>query len=662
MLMVCRALSVRRHSLWFALVFLAAWNGTAGAPTAFSQPKSAATPVDGEWPAYAGDLKATKYSPLDQINPSNVGRLQIAWRQSAIPAAARGSLTDVTVPSSYQHTPLMVDGRLFVQTALGNLAALNPTNGEVIWAESVPERGGGAARGVAYWRDGDDTRIVLLQGEHLVEVNALNGERIAAFGVDGRVNLTTSYDQRVEGFRWSGPPIVVRDVIIVAGVPRPATDYLNENQRAVKEAPAGDIRGFSVRTGEHLWTFHVVPKRGERGHETWLNDSADYSGNSGAWSWMSADEELGYAYVPLEDATGDFYGGLRQGDNLYANSLVCLDAATGRLVWHYQAIHHGLWDYDLPAPPLLADVTIDGRVRKLAVQLSKQAFVYVLDRVTGEPIWPIEEQPAPKGDTPGERYSPTQPVPTRPPALDQQGMTVDDLIDFTPALREEAVRILSAYKYGPIYTPASPTQPVVVMPGTVGGSNWNGGAVDPETGVLYVPTIRLPVIAEFVPSKNPDSNLPYVRKASDLATNLLMPNGLPIVKPPYGSLVAVDLTKGEILWRTPNGNGPIDHPALAGLDVGPLGTLGRPSPLATKTLLFLGEGMGLGAARIPEGGGGKTFRAYDKATGEVLWAMDLPGGTSGAPMTYLADGKQYVVVAVGWQGMPAELIALALPE
>ena len=617
--------------------------------------------VSGEWPAYAGDLRATKYSPLDQINRSNVGSLRIAWRQSPVPAALRKGLGDVSVPSSYQHTPLMVDGRLFMQTTLGSVAALDPTTGDVLWAQAPPERGGGAARGLAYWKDRDDARVVMLQGSYLIALDSRTGKPITTFGDGGRVNLDTGYERAIEGFRWGGPPMVVRDVIVIGGVPRPATDYLNENQRAVKEAPPGDIRGFSVRTGEQLWTFHVVPRRGEPGYETWLDESADYSGNSGAWSWMSADEDLGYVYVPLEDATGDFFGGLRRGDNLYSNSLVCLEVATGKLVWHFQAIHHGLWDYDLPAPPILADVRVDGRVRKMAVQLSKQAFAYVLDRQTGEPIWPIEERPVPQGDTPGEQYSPTQPMPTKPPPLDQQGMTVDDLIDFTPALRQEAIAILSRYRYGPMFTPASPNQPIVVMPGTVGGSNWNNGSLDPETGILYVPTIRLPVTAEFVRSKNPESNLPYVRKASDLATDLLLPNGLPIIKPPYGSVVAVDLAKGEILWRRPNGNGPIDHPALAGLHVPPLGTLGRPSPLTTKTLLFLGEGMGLGAARIPANGGGKMFRAYDKKTGDVVWEMELPGGTSGAPMTYLAQGKQYIVVAVGWQGAPAELVALALP-
>jgi quinoprotein glucose dehydrogenase len=622
----------------------------------------AADIIRGEWRSYAGDIRATKYSPLDQINRANVKNLRIAWRQSAIPTEVRGGRTDVQVPSNYEHTPLMAGGLLYMSTALGSVAALDPASGKVVWSEqrapSTPA--GGASRGVAYWTDGQDARVISVSGRFLVALNAKTGSAYQGFGDAGRVDLAASYDRPVQGFRWSGPPLVIRDVIVISGVPAPATDYLNENVRAVKEAPPGDVRAFDVRTGKLLWTFHAVPRRGEGAYETWGNNSADFSGNSGSWSWMSADEDLGYVYIPTEDATGDFFGGHRPGNNLYADSLLCLDAKTGRRVWHFQAIHHPLWDHDLPSAPILTDVTVNGRKRKLAVQLSKQAFAYVLDRETGQPIWPIEERPVPQGDTPGEAYSPTQPIPTKPPAFDQQGMTMNDLIDFTPELRAEAIQVMSKYRYGPLFTPASPSQGIVMMPGTVGGSNWNGAAVDPETGVVFIPTIKLPTIVEIVKPKNPEANLPYVRKGSGLDTNLELPNGLPIVKPPYGSIVAIDLKKGDILWRVPNGNGPRDHPALKGLNLPPLGTLGRVSPLVTKTLLFAGEGMGRGAARIPAYGGGKMFRAYDKRTGKVIFEMELPGGTTGAPMTYLANGKQYIVVAIGWEGMPAELIALSL--
>jgi len=632
----------------------------AGVQTTFLASTLRAAEQD-EWRYYAGDAGATKYSPLDQIDAGNVGRLEIAWRQSAVPRELRDDPTsDVNVPANYEHTPLMADGLLYMSTGYGTVAALDPTTGRVVWAEQREDRASDS-RGLAYWRDGDDARVLEVAGRYLIALDAKTGESIADFGTDGRVDLAASYERPVQGFRWRGPPLVVRDVVVIAGVPAPATDYLNENQRAVREAPPGDVRGYDVRTGALLWTFHVVPRRGEFGYDTWRDGAADYSGNSGAWSWFSADEELGYVYLPLEDATGDFYGGQRQGDNLFADSIVCLDARTGERVWHFQTQHHGLWDYDLPTAPILGDVTVNGERRRIVAQLSKQAYVYVLDRETGEPIWPIVERPVPQGDTPGERYSPTQPVPTKPPAIEQQGMSEDDLIDFTPELRAEALEILGRYNHGPLFTPATPERATILVPGTVGGANWTGGGFDPETGMLYVPTLRLPTIVELVRSQNPESNLPFVRKGSGLDTNLELPNGLPITKPPYGSVVAIDLNAGEIAWRVPNGDGPRDHPALRGLDLPPLGTPGHPSPLVTRTLLFVGEGMGIGAPRIPQYGGGRMFRAYDKRTGAVVWETALDGGTTGAPMTYMADGRQYLVVAVGWRGMPAELVAFRLP-
>jgi quinoprotein glucose dehydrogenase len=622
----------------------------------------------GEWRAYGGDPGARKYSPLDQINRNNVKSLRIAWRQSAVPAEMREGRPNVNVPSNYEHTPLMVGGLLYVSTGIGVVAALEPTTGKVVWAEEVSGDGargggpgGGANRSLAFWSDGKDARVLSISGGYLTALNAKSGRRYADFGQGGRIDLTKAYERPVQGFRWNSPPAIVKDVIVVGGVPAPATDIINENMKAVKESPPGDFRGYDVRTGKLLWTFHVVPRPGEFGYDTWLNNSADYSGNSGTWSWFSADEELGYLYLATEEATGDFFGGFRPGNDLFAESLVCLDAKTGKRIWHFQAVHHGIWDYDFPTAPVLLDVTVNGRRIKAVAAVSKQAFVYAFDRVTGTPLWPIEERPVPQGTTPGEHYSPTQPFPTRPPAVDMQGLTLDDLIDFTPALRQEAVKVVSQYRYGPLFTPASPDKPTVQNPGTAGGPNWNGSAADPETGILYVPTVRNPTVVEIVKSKNPESTLPFVRKGSGLDTNLQLPNGLPAVKPPYGSLVAIDMNKGEILWKVPNGNGPRDHPALKSLNLPPLGTLGRASALVTKTLLFIGEGMGLGAARIPAWGGGKMFRAYDKKTGQVIWETELPGGTTGAPMTYMANGKQYIVVAVGWEKTPAELVALALP-
>jgi glucose dehydrogenase len=623
----------------------------------------------GEWPAYGADKASTKYSPLDQINKDNVKNLRIVWRQSATPLEVRKQGTSGPVPVNYPHTPLMVGGLLYMSTGLGTVAALDPTTGKVVWFDA-PAQGEPSSpnRGLAYWSDAKDQRVVTVVGQYLVALNAKTGKRYSGFGNDGRVDLARGHRRSTEGFRWNSPPLVVRDVIVVGGLPGGAIDIVNDQQPARMEAPPGDVRGYDVRTGKLLWTFHTVPAIGEVGYESWLKESASYSGNTGVWGNVSADEELGYVYLPIDTPTGDYYGGARPGSNLFAESLVCLDAKTGKRIWHFQAVHHGLWDYDFTAAPVLVDVTVDGRRIKAVAEVSKQAFAYVLDRVTGRPVWPIVERPVPAGNTPGEWYSPTQPFPTKPPAYDQQGITIDDLIDFTPELRQQAVTILSQYRYGPLFTPPSPgsdsadgTKGTVLMPGTAGGSNWNGAGVDPETGILYVPTVKLPVIVELVKSKNAQSNLPLVRRTASLAGNFEMAEGLPILKPPYGSLVAIDLNRGEILWRAVNGNGPRDHPALKPLNLPPLGQPGRAATLVTKTLVFLGEGGRRGVARVPVWGGGKMFRAFDKRTGAVIWETELPGGTTGAPMTYMINNKQYIVVAVSWENVPAELVALALP-
>jgi quinoprotein glucose dehydrogenase len=624
----------------------------------------------GEWPVYGADKASTKYSPLDQINKDNVRNLRIVWRQPATPLELRKQGPQAPGPVNYVHTPLMVGGLLYMATGFGTVAALNPATGQVVWFDP-PSEGEFSApnRGLAYWAGGNDQRVIALVGRYLVAVNAKTGKRYGDFGEGGRVDLGKGYRRPADGFRWNSPPLVVRDVIVVGGVPGGAIDIVNDEQPARQEAPPGDVRGYDVRTGKLLWTFHTVPALGEFGYDTWLKESASYSGNTGIWGSISADEELGYVYLPVETPTGDYFGGSRPGNNLFAESILCLDAKTGRRVWHFQAVHHGLWDYDFTAPPVLLDITVDGRRIKAVAQVSKQAFAYVFDRVTGQPVWPIVERPVPAGDAPGEWYSPTQPIPTRPPAYDQQGMTIDDLIDFTPELRQRAIKVLSQYRYGPLFTPPSPgsdapggTRGTVLMPGTVGGSNWNGAGADPETGMLYVPTVKLPVIIELVKSKNPQSNLPLVRRTASLAgSNLELAEGLPIVKPPYGSLVAIDLNKGEISWRAVNGNGPRDHPELKPLNLPPLGQPGRAATLVTKSLVFLGEGGRRSVARIPSWGGGKMFRAFDKQTGQIVWETELPGGTTGAPMTYMANGRQFIVVAVSWENTPSELVALALP-
>ena len=649
-------------SVPFILIGLAVWTLTGGAADA-----------DRDWPAYAGDKGSTKYSPLEQINKDTIKNLRVAWTRSGLPEELRPTFPDAQAAANYQHTPLVVGGVMYMSSAVGAVVALDPTTGKTLWYDSLPLRPdgqgparGGATRSLAYWTDGRDARIVTNVGANLVAINAKTGKRYADFGDNGQVDLTKGFERPITGWRWSSGPLVVKDVVVVAGVPSPATDILNERARAPKEMPPDDVRGYDVRTGKLLWTFHVVPRKGEAGNDTWLDDSWTYSGNSGAWSLLSADEDLGYVYLPFEEATGDYYGGTRPGNNLYAESIVCLDARTGKRVWHFQTIHHGLWDYDLPAAPVLGDITLNGRRIKAVAQVSKQAFVYVFDRVTGQPVWPIEEKPVPKGDVPGEWYSPTQPIPSKPPAFDQQGVSDHDLIDFTSELKAEAKKIVSEYKTGPLYTPpvllgrADGPKGLLLVPGTNGGADWGGAAFDPETGMLYVPSAHMPTVIALGKSQHPESTLPYVKQQAQWPFG---PQGLPDpFKPPYSRLVAIDLNKGDIAWSVANGDGIRNHPAFKGLNLPPLGTPGRLAALVTKSFVFMGEGSDSGVG-LPPGGpwGGKKFRAFDKKTGAIVWEMELPAGVSNAPMTYMAKGKQYIVVGISGRQYPGELVALALP-
>jgi len=627
-----------------------------------------------DWPAYSGDKGATKYSTLDQINANNVKNLRVAWKVSAVPEELRTVYPNAQGNANYSHTPLMVDGLLYMSSGVGVVTALDPATGKVIWFDQMPPGAngqpgrGGTTRSLAYWTDGKDARIVTNVGSNLVVLNAKTGKRYPDFGENGQVDLTKGFERQsvVTGWRSSSGVLVVKDVIVVGGVPSPATDILSEKARAPKEMPPDDIRGYDVRTGKHLWTFHVVPRKGEFGNETWLNDSWTYSGNSGVWSLMSADEDLGYVYLPLETATGDYYGGTRPGNNLHAESIMCLDAKTGKRVWSYQIVHHGLWDYDLPAAPILADITVDGKRIRAVAQITKQAFVFVFDRTNGRPVWPIVERPVPQGNIPGEWYSPTQPIPTKPAPFDQQGVTDNDLIDFTPELKAEARKLVTGYKLGPVYTPpvmlGDPEAPkgLLLVPGTNGGGNWGGAAFDKETGILYVPSSTLPNTLALGKSLHPESTLPFVKQSTP---GIRGPQGLPHpFKPPYSRLIAIDLNKGDTLWSVANGDGLKNHPAFKGLpNVPALGTPGRISAIVTKTLVFMGEGSDAGVGLPPGGGGGKMFRAFDKKSGKIVWEMELPGGASNSPMTYMHNGKQYIVTASSSRQSPGELIALALP-
>src|SRR5262245_16310572 len=626
---------------------------------------------NGQWGIYSGDSGATKYAPLDQINKNNVGRVQILWRRPAVDPSLAEKDPSFHTPPNFRATPIMVDGVLYSPNGVGLVEAFDARTGKTIWLQqpfAPKEYPGDSTRGVAYWSGGGDQRIIVQRGQYLYALNAKTGKIYADFGDGGRVDLKIGLGPLMTGYSWTGAPLVIRDSVIVGATMTDAPPRM--------EQPRGDVRAFDVRTGKLRWQFHVIPQAGEFGVETWKNDSWKYSGQAPVWSLFSADEELGYVYMPVTSPTSDMYGGHRLGDNLFGQSMVCVKADTGERVWHFQLTHHDLWDYDPPAAPILADITVDGRPIKAVVQVTKQAFAYVFDRVTGKPVWPIEERPVPESSTPGEVSSVTQPFPTKPAPFDRQGATIDNLIDFTPELRAEAVEILKQYVTGPLFTPPSirgsgdqDKKGTIQLPGSVGGADWQGAAFDPETGWLYVPSITAPFVADLLPGDPAQTNFRYTKGSRQWIGG---PRGLPLFKPPYGRVSAIDLNSGEHRWMVANGDGPRDHPAIRDLNLPPLGNPGRAAPLLTKTLLFIGEGSPVMASlgpRLPAGmppsiaagSGGNGFKALDKATGEMLWRIELPAGTTGAPMTYIFRDKQYIVVAVGDNGHPPGWVALGLP-
>ena len=627
--------------------------------------------TDGQWRAFAADAGATKYSPLDQISRNNVGDLRIAWSRPGVDQSIVDQVPNVR-SRSLIGTPLMVDGVLYSPNSVGLVEAFDAGTGETLWIQEPMDEGpegylaGASTRGVAYWTDGTDRRILVQRQRYLYALDARTGQAYPDFGEAGRVDLTIGLQEGAT-YRWGGAPTVVRDVVVLGQ--SLTDDFLS------KEAFRADVRAFDVRTGELRWLFHTVSQPGEVGDETWEDGSWAYTGHAPVWSLFSADADLGYVYMPVTSSTSDMYGGHRLGDNLFSQSLVCVNAETGELVWHFQLVHHGLWDYDPPTAPILMDLVVDGRPIQAVTQLTKQAFAFVFDRVTGEPVWPIEERVVPQSQTPGERTSPIQPFPTKPPAFDRQGSTEDNLIDFTPELRAEALEIVQRYTTGPLFTPPTvrgdgpnANLGTIQLPGSQGGADVQGAAFDPETNMLYVPSITAPFVADIIEGDPERTNLRYLKGTRRWIGG---PQGLPLFKPPYGRITAFDMNAGEIVWQVPNGDGPRNHPAIRHLDLGPLGNPGRPSPLATGTLLFIAEagGWAAGGPRVPPGMpveispnyGDPMFRAYDKASGDVVWEMELPAQMTGAPMTYMYEGKQYIVVALQNEDWPAEFIALSLP-
>ncbi len=629
------------------------------------QPKtqnSKAKTFEGEWKQNRGDLGSKNYSNLDQINASNAKNLKIAWRWK----------TDNFGPTPefyFKATPLMVKGVLYTTAGMSRtVAAIDGETGETLWtyrfddgerAAYVPRQNSG--RGLAYWTapEGQKDRIFFISpGFQLVCLDPKTGQPVADFGNLGVVDLKKGLGDHVNPLTSpvgsTSPPIIVNGVIIMGA------SFPVGLAPASKKEVRGDIMGYDVKTGEKKWIFHTIPQKGEYGNETWLNDSWTYTGNAGAWAPLTADEELGYVYLPLEAATGDFYGGHRPGDNLFSQSLVCLNAKTGERVWHYQLVHHDIWDYDLPAPPILADIIVDGKPIKAVVQVTKQAFAFVFDRITGKPVWEIEERPVPKSTISTEFTSLTQPFPTKPAPFDRQGYSEDILVDFTPAIKKEAIKIASKYQKGPLFTPVSIYNPpnslgTLMIPDAVGGANWQGAVYDPGNAMLYVSssTVLRPMSIEA----NQKGDMAY---SAFMGNARIGPHGLPLVKPPYGRITAIDLNTGNHKWMIPNADTPDwikNNPALKGLNIPRTGLPDRVGMLVTKTLLFAGEGAGLYGS---DGGGGNKFRAYDKETGKIMSELTLPANQSGVPMTYSINGKQYIVVAVGAVGHPGELVALTL--
>jgi quinoprotein glucose dehydrogenase len=673
----------------------------AGPPARAQAPKPA---PDTEWRHYAGDLANTRYAPLDQINAGNFSKLEVAWRFKPDALGARPEY-------QFEATPLLIAGRIFTTAgSRRDVVSLDARTGEMLWMHRYDEGERGrlaprqlSGRGVSYWTDGKEERILFVTpGYRLIALDAKTGLRIPAFGTDGIVDLRLDADQEMDlvhaDIGLHSTPIVSKNVVIVGA----AHDSGNVPPHHVNAK--GFVRAFDVRTGKRIWIFHTIPMKGEFGYDSWLvPGQAEKIGNAGVWAQMSVDEELGLVYLPVESPTGDYNGQYRHGPGLFGESIVAVEVETGKRRWHYQLVHHGIWDRDIPCAPILVDIPVNGKIVKALAQPTKQAFLYVLDRVTGKPVWPIREVKVEKGNVPGEWYSPTQPIPSKPPAYDVQGVKIDDLIDFTPELRAEAVKLVSNWKIGPLYTPpvlSTPDGPLgtLVAPGINGGTNWPGGCYDPESHILYVFSqtgvgsigmIQNPGEAisrsDFdylrgtygsVPRQNPPSGSsareeafrqpaapgPAQPSATPSRSTALSVKGLPLLKPPYGRITAIDLSNGTIAWQIAHGETPDyikRHPALKGLNIPRTGRPGILGPTVTKSLVICGES---GVFTTPSGARGAMLRAYDKKTGEEKGAVYMPAPQTGSPMTYMLDGQQYLVVAIGGGNYTAELLAFRLPR
>ena len=606
-----------------------------------------------DWPSYGGDNGSQKYSPLDQIAAGNVSSLTTAWSWNSVDNAtvANNVANDNAraTPAGYKATPIVVGDTMYVPTSFGRIVALDAVSGAERWVFDTraweagrPTNLGYNTRGVAFWEEDGEERIFFATNDStLWSIDVASGEPDTNFGVDGRIDLSLGLGREIDKSRYGvvSPPLVTNNRVVV-------NSSVADGGRT-KEMPPGHVRAFNPVTGDLEWMFKTIPQAGEFGNDTWEDGSAEYSGNTNSWTIMSADDELGIVYIPIGTPTNDWYGGLRKGDNLFAESLVAVSAETGERLWHFQMVHHGVWDYDLPAAPTLVDITVDGRQIKAVAAISKQGFTYVFDRITGEPVWPIEERAVPQSTVPGEVLSATQPFPTKPAAFEPQGISDETLIDFSPELRSEALQNIEKYDYGPLFTPPS-LRGAIQFPGWSGGGEWHGAAFDPDTGLYYIPSASAPIVVQLRESPPERSDLDFVRGGP---RSVAGPQGLPLTKPPYGRITAINLNTGEHEWMVPHGEGMRQKIIDMGiLDPGPVGSASRVGPLLTKTLLFMAQ----------SDGGRNLIRAYNKASGEIIHEEELPLPPQGTPMTYSVAGKQYISIAVGGGG-DSRLVTLSLP-
>ncbi|NWG45220.1 MAG: PQQ-binding-like beta-propeller repeat protein [Alphaproteobacteria bacterium] len=649
-------------------------------------------PENIDWPAYSADLAATKYVPLDQISAENLDRLEVVWTWMSPDNDINAA--DIQTPdgqiaraSGNRATPLVVDGVLYVRTSLSVVAAVNAETGKTIWTFDPqayrgprPANYGHVTRGLTFWERADGDRIIFASTDgRLFVLDAATGKPVVGFGQEGVVDVgkllrfpEPRQNDRVpqQQFGFISPPTLCDGVIVIGAVVTfGSVDYSEPLGYSVLTHPRGDVRGFDAETGELRWVFHTIPRDGEFGNDTWKNESWRYTGKGNVWSMTSCDEDLGLVYLPVTSAETSLIGVQRPGDNLFTQSIVALEAATGERSWHFQTIHHDLWDYDLPAAPVLMDITVDGRAIPALAQVTKTNYLYVLDRRDGTPVWPIEERPVPRSVIKGEYTSPTQPIPVKPAPYDVLPPITDDkVVDLTPELQAAARELLAKTGPGELYTPIG-TKPTLILPGTGGGGNWTGGAFDPESQIFYVPSWTGFNVMQFRELDRTDPavrNVPYGLRR----TTIPMPNNFPITRPPYARITAIDMTSGEHLWRVPFGEGYNQHPALAGRTFPPLGSWGFGAVIATRTLLFSAE-RGHWGEMQPLDEMRPKLRAHDKATGSVLWSYDLPSTYWGAaPMSYMVNGRQFIVVALGGTdrgtqtnaGPPHQLVAFALAD